>query len=65
MDFFSQDALFREEYAGLMLLILDLLYPWNEALELEIDCVTIFDLMKAQRIMYVSHTVRVEKIKSI
>jgi hypothetical protein len=65
MKFFSQDALFREEYAGLMLLSFDLLSPWNEALEFEIDGVTIFDLMKAQRIMYVSHRVRVNKIKSI
>jgi hypothetical protein len=65
MAFFAQDALFREEYAGLMLLSFDLLCPWKEALDFDIDGVTIFDLMKAQRIMYVSHRVRVEKIKSI
>jgi hypothetical protein len=65
MEFFSQDALFREEYAGLMLLSFDLLSPWNEALQFEIDGVTLFDLMKAQRIMYVTHRVRVNKLNSI
>lgn len=65
MQFFSSDALFREEYAGLMLLSFDLLCPWNEALAFDVGGVTIFDLMKAQRILYVTHRVRINKLNTL
>ncbi|MGH9634041.1 MAG: hypothetical protein ACRD72_04325 [Candidatus Angelobacter sp.] len=64
-EFFSQDALFREEFAGLMLLCYDLLSSVEDAVSFKVDGVSIMDLMKAQRLMYVIHRVRVEKLKKI
>jgi hypothetical protein len=63
MQFFSQDSLFREEYAGLTLLCCDLLSPFDEAVACDVGGVSIMDLIKAQRLMYVTHRVRIEKLK--
>jgi hypothetical protein len=63
MQFFAQDSLFREEYAGLTLLCYDLLSSFDEAIACDVGGVSIMDLIKAQRLMYVTHRVRYEKLK--
>jgi len=65
MELFSQDSLFREEYAGLTLLCYDLLSPFYEAVACDVGGVSIMDLIKTQRLMYVTHRVRAEKLKKI
>ena len=64
-EFFSQDALFREEYAGLTLLCYDLLSSIQEVASFEVGGVPLTNLIKAQRLMYVIHRVRVEKLKQV
>jgi hypothetical protein len=64
-EYFSKDAFFREELAGLSLLSKDLLSSLQEVTSFEVDGVRIFDLIKAQRLMYVIHRVRVEKLKQV
>ncbi len=62
-EYFSRDALFREEVGGLTVLCYDLLSTPQEVTSFEVDGVTIGELIKAQRLMYVIHRVRVEKLK--
>lgn len=65
MKLFSQDSLFREEYAGLTLLCYDLLSPFYEVVACDVGGVSIMDLIKTQRLMYVTHRVRAEKLKQL
>jgi hypothetical protein len=64
-EYFSQEALFREEYAGLTLLCYDLLSSIQEVISFEIDGMLLMNLIKAQRLMYVIHRVQVEKLKQV
>jgi len=64
-EYFSQPALFREEYRGLTLLCKDLLATMEELSTFEVEGVPMINLIKAQRMMYVVHRVRVEKLKSV
>jgi hypothetical protein len=62
-EYFSSNKLFREELGGLYILCYDLLSTIEEVTSFEVDQVKIGNLIKAQRLMYVIHRVRVEKLK--
>ena len=62
-EYFSSDAFFREELGGLNILCYDLLSRPEEVVSFEVDGVKLGELIKAQRLMYVIHRVRAEKLK--
>ena len=62
-EYFSSDAFFREELGGLNILCDDLLSLPEEVVSFEVDGVKLGELIKAQRLMYVIHRVRAEKLK--
>ena len=62
-EYFSSDAFFREELGGLNILCYDLLSLPEEVVSFEVDGVKLGELIKAQRLMYVIHRVRAEKLK--